>query len=104
LVRSNIAIVAVSVETTYANIQAAPRHRRSPAHWSESIADGSLAFIDQVRSTLGFKVAHRDVVEPDGSYALRATEEYALKFAAETEALGSQNTFFGKKSFNEATT
>jgi hypothetical protein len=63
-----------------------------------------LAFIDQVRSTLGFKVAHRDVVEPDGSYALRATEEYALKFAAETEALGSQNTFFGKKSFNEATT
>jgi hypothetical protein len=31
-------------------------------------------------------------------------EEYALKFAAETEALGSQNTFFGKKSFNEATT
>jgi hypothetical protein len=32
------------------------------------------------------------------------TEEYALKFAAETEALRSQNTFFGKKSFDEAAT
>jgi hypothetical protein len=31
-------------------------------------------------------------------------EEYALKFAAEAEALRSQNTFFGKKSFDEATT
>jgi hypothetical protein len=31
-------------------------------------------------------------------------KEYALKFAAETEALRSQNTFFGKKSFDEATT
>jgi len=31
-------------------------------------------------------------------------EEYALKFAAETEALSSQNTFFGKKTFDEATT
>jgi hypothetical protein len=31
-------------------------------------------------------------------------KEYALKFPAETEALTYQNTFFGKKSFDEATT
>ena len=46
-----------------------------------------------------------DVVEFDGSCVLREmAKEYALKFAAETEALRSQNTFFGKKSFDEATT
>ncbi len=32
--------------------------------WSESIAVGSLAFIDKVKSELGFKAAHRDVVKP----------------------------------------
>jgi hypothetical protein len=39
--------------------------------WCESIAVGSLAFIGEVRSELGFKPAHRDVVKSDGSYALR---------------------------------
>jgi hypothetical protein len=49
--------------------------------------------IDEVRSELSFKVAHRDVVE-----VMRPAEAYALKFAAETEALKSLTTFFGKKS------
>jgi hypothetical protein len=32
-----------------------------------------------MRSGLSFKATHRDVVEPDGSYALREpAEEYAL--------------------------
>jgi len=35
--------------------------------WSESIAVGSLAFIDEVRSEIGFKTVHRGVVESDGS-------------------------------------
>ena len=39
--------------------------------WSESIAVGSLAFIDQVKNELGFKADHRDVIESDGSYVLR---------------------------------
>ena len=52
--------------------------------WSESIAVGSLAFIDEVKSELGFKAAHRDVVESDGSYALReSAEAYGLDFADE---------------------
>jgi hypothetical protein len=50
--------------------------------WTESIAVGSLAFIDQAKNELGFKAAHRDVVEADGSCALREPDEaYGLKFA-----------------------
>jgi putative transposase len=72
--------------------------------WSESIAVGSLAFIDEVKSELGLKAAHRDVVESDGSYVLREpAEAYALKFAGENEALRSQNTFFWNEIVDEAT-
>ena len=67
--------------------------------WSESIAVGSLAFIDQVKNELGFKADHRDVIESDGSYMLREpAEAYALKFAGGNEALRSQTRSFGMKS------
>jgi putative transposase len=35
--------------------------------WTESIAVGSRSFIEKVKNELGFKAAHRDVVESDGS-------------------------------------
>jgi putative transposase len=71
--------------------------------WSESIAVGSLAFIDKVKSELGVRAAHRDVIEADGSYVLREpAEAYAVKFA-ENEALRSQNTFFWNEIVDEAT-
>lgn len=38
---------------------------------TESITVGSLAFIDKVKSELGFKADHRDVIESYGSYVLR---------------------------------
>jgi hypothetical protein len=67
--------------------------------WSESMAVGSLAFIDEVKSELGLKAAHRDVVEYDGSYVLREpAEAYALKFAG----VRSQNTFFWNEIVDEA--
>lgn len=72
--------------------------------WSESIAVGSLAFIDKVKSELGSRAAHRDVVEADGTYALReAGEAYGLSFATEREVLKSQNTFFWNEIVDEAT-
>jgi REP element-mobilizing transposase RayT len=72
--------------------------------WSESIAVGSLAFIDQVKNELGFKADHRDVIESDGSYVLREpAEAYALKFAGGNEALRSQNTFFWNEIVDEET-
>jgi predicted RNase H-like HicB family nuclease len=71
--------------------------------WSESIAVGSLAFIDQVKNELGFKADHRDVIESDGSYVLREpAEAYALKFAGGNEAPRSQNTFFWNEIVDEA--
>ena len=74
-------------------------------HWSESIAVGSLAFIDKVKSELGVRAAYRDVVETNGTYALREPAEvYGLSFAAENEALSSQNTFFWNEIVDEATT
>lgn len=64
--------------------------------WSESIAVGSLAFIDKVKSELGVKAMHRDVIEADGSYALRdPAEAYGLKFAAENEAQDLKTPSFG---------
>jgi hypothetical protein len=72
--------------------------------WSESIAVGSLAFIDQLKNELGFKADHRDVIESDGSYVLREpAEAYALKFPGGNEALRSQNTFFWNEIVDEAT-
>ena len=61
--------------------------------WSESIAVGSRPFVERVKDELGFKAAHRDVVEADGHYALReAPEIYAANFSGQTESLSSENT------------
>ena len=71
--------------------------------WSESIAVGTLAFAEQIKNELGFKAAHRDVMEADRSYALRETAEaYGISFPAENEALSCQNTFFWNETVDEA--
>jgi putative transposase len=49
----------------------APRDDR----WSEAIAVGSLAFVERVKSDLGIKAMHREVLETDGTYALRERAE-----------------------------
>jgi hypothetical protein len=43
--------------------------------WSEAIAVGNLNFVEKVKSEVGFKAAHRDVIEGDGTYALREQSE-----------------------------
>jgi hypothetical protein len=66
--------------------------------WSEAIAVGSLAFVEKVKSELGFKAAHREVIELDGTYALREEgEAYGHNFGAENEALSLENTRFWNK-------
>ena len=73
--------------------------------WSESIAVGTLGFAEKVKNELGFKAAHRDVVEAEGTYALREPAEvYASNFTGESEALRSQNTFFWNERVDEVTT
>ena len=72
--------------------------------WSEAIAVGSRPFVEKVKSELGFKAAHRDVSENDGTYALREPAgAYASNFTGESETLRSQNTFFWDESVDEVT-
>ena len=45
-------------------------------------------FIEKVKSELGFKAAHRDVIEANGSYASRELPQpYGLKSTGENEVL-----------------
>ena len=43
--------------------------------WSEAIAVGNLNFVEKVKSELGFKAAHRKVIEGGGTYVLREQSE-----------------------------
>jgi len=62
--------------------------------WSESIAVGTLDFVERIKSDLGIKAMHREAVHADGIYALREpSEAYVRRFAAVSEALRSENTF-----------
>jgi len=61
--------------------------------WSEAIAVGSLAFVDKVKSELGVKAMHREVVQVGGTYTLREqSETYAGNFVSENDALMQDNT------------
>jgi hypothetical protein len=63
--------------------------------WSEAIAFGSLSVVEKVKSQLGFKAAHREVIEGGGTYELREqSEAYRSNFTGKNEALSSENTRF----------
>jgi hypothetical protein len=54
---------------------------------------------------LNLLATHRDVIEAEGSYALREpTEAYAGKFTGGIEALRTQNTMVWNKSVDDART
>jgi hypothetical protein len=62
-------------------------------HWSEALAIGRLAFVERVKSDLGIKAMHREVLETDGTYALHEpSEAYTHNFAGDNKALRSENT------------
>ena len=63
---------------------------------------GSRSLIENIQSQLGFKAAHRDVIEGNGSYALREVPEpYGLKFPGENETLRPPNTCFCDESVDK---
>jgi len=73
--------------------------------WSESIAVGSLAFVENVKNQLGTKASQRDLTEAKGSYALgEPVAAYGAEFTAENEALRQENTLFWDEILGEATT
>jgi putative transposase len=63
------------------------------AQWSEAVAVGSLAFVENVKAELGVKALHRELEQVDGTYALRESgEAYRGQFDAKNEALRLENT------------
>ena len=51
-----------------------------------------LVFVENVRNQLGFKAAHRELIEVQGSYVRREpAAAYAGKFVGEKAALSSEN-------------
>jgi putative transposase len=63
--------------------------------WSEAIAVESRPFIEKVKAELGLKATCREVIEADGTYALReAAQSYGLDFAGKREPRNIQNTLF----------
>ena len=46
--------------------------------WSESIAVGNRAFIDQVKNELGFRATHRELVEAEKTYALAKRRQLTI--------------------------
>jgi hypothetical protein len=56
--------------------------------WSEAIAVGSLAYLENVKSELGNKAMHREVEQVGGTYALRErSEAYARDLGTGSEPL-----------------
>jgi putative transposase len=56
--------------------------------WSESIAVGSVGFVEQVKIELGFRAQHREVLVADGL----PVAPYRAHFDRENEALRPNNT------------
>ena len=63
--------------------------------WSESIAAGSLAFVERVKSQLGVKALHREFEQLGGAYAQREwSDAYGSEFIRENDVLRIENTIF----------
>ena len=68
--------------------------------WSEAIAVGNLNFVEKVKSELGFKAAHRELIEGGGTYALwERREPYGSNFTGKNEVLSSENTLPAEKNW-----
>lgn len=69
--------------------------RKRDARWSEALALGSQAFVENVKRELAMKARYRDVDEADGSYALREpANTYTGSLGAKTSVLRTENAIF----------
>ena len=61
--------------------------------WSESIAVGTLDFVEKIKTELGMKAMHRDFEPAGEAYALREpSEAYGGNLTGKNETLSSKNT------------
>jgi REP-associated tyrosine transposase len=63
--------------------------------WTESIALGSVPFVEMVKALLGFRAKGREVIEGGEGCQLREeTADYKLLFEAEKSDIGHENNYF----------
>ena len=63
--------------------------------WTESIAVGSMPFVDNVKACLGFRAKWRSAIEGGEGYQLReAPARYNAHFGAENVNIGPENLHF----------
>jgi len=65
------------------------------SRWTESIAVGSKAFVEDTKEKLGIKATGREVIGGDGVYELREAESsYDALFGPENSDLSSKNAYY----------
>lgn len=61
--------------------------------WSESIAVGNESFIEQVKTSLGIKAKHKEVIEHEDGYFIKEGRlSYNAHFDSKTDSLRVENT------------
>ena len=64
-------------------------------YWTESIAVGSSAFVEETKKELGWPLEGRETEEKDGMYILKETRKpYNPHFAHKKGSLRAENTYF----------
>ena len=70
-------------------------------HWTESIAVGSLEYIEALQKPLAIRAKGRDVISVEGGCQLRETETaYRGLFEGQKGGLSLENTFFWNRSLH----
>ena len=73
----------------------ADSERARRAEWTDSVAVGSVPFIEKVKALLGFRAKGREVMEGGEGFQLREeAADYKALFEAENDDIGLKNTFF----------
>ena len=73
--------------------------------WSESLAVGSQAYLDQIKTELGRRASHRRIAESNGIHALREpAASYSARFAGKSDALRPNNTHFWSEGLESTNT
>ena len=63
--------------------------------WTDSIAVGSLPFVEKVKALLGFRAKGRDVVEGTEGYQVReGSAPYDALFGVKKGDIGPENAYF----------
>jgi len=73
--------------------------------WTESIAVGSEAYIQNVKELMGGMALGRKVLETGKSFQLKEVQyPYITLFGAKKSKIGAQNTYVWDQNFENATT